>query len=182
MNIQADTRFSTSERLAFYHARKLANFLHAKQTYGDEDYIYHVDQVVDTLVFWGTTELNIIIAAYLHDVVEDTQATFALIEEYFGTFVRNTVEAVTNESGLNRKERNLKTYLKLKDNEDAILVKLADRIANMEHSKKMRTRFYQMYADEYPGFRYALYNPEHKRARGMWGHLDKLVQKDVDIN
>jgi len=39
-----------------------------------------------------------------------------------------------------------------------------------------------MYADEYPGFRYALFNPSHERAKLMWNHLDKIVQKDVDIS
>ena len=177
-----DYKFTDAERNTLQNIRMLAHFLHAKQTYGDEDYVHHIDSVVEVLLQYNIRYLEVLMAAYLHDVVEDTQATFKLIEEYFGTHQMEMVHALTNEPGMNRKERNLKTYLKLKDNRGALLVKLADRIANMEYSKKQRSRFFQMYADEYPGFRYALYSPDHAEAKALWDRLDELVKKGVDIN
>ena len=153
-------------------AKTLAECLHSKQSYDDKDYIYHIENAVNVLLRFKIIDENIIITTYLHDTVEDTQMTFSLIKKYFGEEVCEMVNCVTSEIGLNRKERNLKTYQKLATNKKAIIVKLADRIANVEHSlKKQNTKFIQMYKDEYSSFRYYLKSEDNE----MWDHLDKLM-------
>jgi (p)ppGpp synthase/HD superfamily hydrolase len=166
-----------NEFLEKSNAKMLAEFLHAKQTYDDQDYIYHIDMVVCVLERFGIYDEDLIIAAYLHDSVEDTSASLKLIEKYFGIEVMRIVNAVTNEQGLNRKERNLKTYQKLMQNKRAIIVKLADRIANVEQALlKGNMRFFKMYADEYPGFKYYLRGVSTEQAKPLWEHLDKLFE------
>lgn len=158
-------------------ARMLAEFLHAKQTYDDQDYIYHIDSVVEVLRRFSIIDEDILIAAYLHDSVEDTTASLKLIRKYFGEQVMILVNAVTNEQGLNRKERNLKTYQKLMKEPKAIILKLADRIANVEQAlSKGNMRFFKMYADEYPVFKYSLEQHSYVVAKPMWKHLDKLFE------
>jgi len=159
------------------NAKMLAEFLHAKQTYDDQDYIYHIDMVVYVLERFGIHDEDAILAAYLHDSVEDTTATLKLIEKYFGKEVMLLVNAVTNEQGLNRKERNIKTYHKLMQHPNAIVVKLADRIANVEQAlSKGNMRFFKMYADEYPSFKYYLKAVSPEKAKTLWEHLDKLFE------
>ena len=161
-------------------ARILAEFLHAAQTYDDQEYIFHIDSVVEVLKRFGINEHDSIVAAYLHDSVEDTQASLKLIETHFGEGVMHLVNAVTNERGINRKERNLKTYQKLMKCPHAIVIKLADRIANVEQSlAKNNMRFYKMYFDEYPAFTYALKGVSYERALPLWEHLDNLMKKGL---
>lgn len=169
-------------QLKFYEkkkqARMLAEFLHAAQTYDDQEYIYHIDSVVAILEEFGVADQDAIIAGYLHDTVEDTQATLKLVKKYFGEEVMHTVNAVTNERGINRKERNLKTYQKLMKHKKGIIVKLADRIANVRQSlAKNNMGFFKMYYDEYPSFRSALYDESDLQAKPLWNCLDALMKK-----
>ena len=168
--------FVSLESAELYEAQMVAAFLHAAQKYDDQDYIFHIENVVNVLERFGIIDRDLVIAAYLHDTVEDTQASFKLIEKYFGEEVMHLVNAVTNEQGVNRKERNLKTYQKLSKNPKAILVKLADRIANVEQAiEKKNESFIKMYRKEFPAFKYALYEVSDPRAYKMWEHLEKLL-------
>jgi len=47
---------------------------------------------------WGNLE-DLLIAAWLHDVVEDTGTKLKEIEEMFGSDIAKLVDAVTNEKG-----------------------------------------------------------------------------------
>jgi hypothetical protein len=87
------------------------------------------------------------------------------------------VEAVSTEPGKNRKERNKATYQKIKKYEYAIVLKLADRIANGRRSKsgdpKFQAHKFEMYKKEYPEFRAALYTASVDTLP-MWWELDRL--------
>jgi (p)ppGpp synthase/HD superfamily hydrolase len=76
-----------------------------------------------------------VVIAYLHDIVEDTDVTLAYIESEFGLFVSECVGILTDESGVDRIERKTKTYQKMSrvtgDHELALVVKVADRLANV---------------------------------------------------
>lgn len=156
-------------------AKMLAEFLHNGQTYGDgEDYTTHLQTVHNVLIEFKCYDNNIIIGAWLHDAVEDTVASFKLIKKYFGDKVERVVYLVTNETGVNRKERNLKTYQKLKGQEDGLTLKLADRIANTRKAIG-NEKFFSMYKEEYVMFRYFLYDANHSEIiQNMWKELDKL--------
>lgn len=102
-----------------------------------EPYILHplaVAQIVVEEIGLGTTG---IVAALLHDVVEDTEWEFADIEREFGPKVAKIVEGLTKISGVfeygtsQQAENFRKMLLTLSDDVRVILIKIADRLHNM---------------------------------------------------
>jgi (p)ppGpp synthase/HD superfamily hydrolase len=114
-------------------AMLVAEKVHINQSYDIYPYIYHVEQVVDIVKKFGF-DREIIIAATLHDVIEDGNLSYNDIKKEFGKEIAEIVYAVTDELGRNRKERKEKTYPKIRANWKATVVKICDRIANMKHS------------------------------------------------
>ncbi|WP_299819178.1 bifunctional (p)ppGpp synthetase/guanosine-3',5'-bis(diphosphate) 3'-pyrophosphohydrolase [uncultured Pontibacter sp.] len=102
-----------------------------------EPYIYHplaVAQIAVEEIGLGTTS---IVAALLHDVVEDTDMEIADVEREFGPSVARIIEGLTKISGVfdygssQQAENFRKMLLTLSDDVRVILVKLADRLHNM---------------------------------------------------
>lgn len=168
MTIKEDIRNSP----LINEARKLAFAAHAKQKYGNLPYGVHLNHVYSYLYNYEYHEHELLAAAYLHDIVEDTGTPIEEIAAKFGKRVGELVWAVTNEPGANRKERAAKTYPKIAKVPGATALKLADRIANTEFSKAGNLSLYKMYRSEYPAFRQALFVPgEHVK---LWDFLDYL--------
>lgn len=156
------------------------------QLYGNLlPYTHHPAAVVEVLRRFGFTDEVIVTAAWLHDIVEDTrdkpnEVRVRDIEELFGEEVAELVRAVTSDEGPNRKVRNALTYPRIfAAGERAIVLKLADRIANIEYGGRAR----EMYKKEYPEFRRALFDanavgnsPKYQLGQyQMWEHLDDLL-------
>lgn len=150
-------------------ASYLAISAHGTQTYDGYPYYYHLEQVVDILKEYGYTEDKFIISGYLHDSIEDTDVSYNDIRMKFGEEIAEIVYRVTDELGRNRAERKAKTLPKIAESPDAIIIKLADRIANLRNPTKKG-----MYAKEYKIFKDFLYTPGH--ADDMWKELDELVK------
>ncbi|MBD1397800.1 bifunctional (p)ppGpp synthetase/guanosine-3',5'-bis(diphosphate) 3'-pyrophosphohydrolase [Pontibacter sp. JH31] len=102
-----------------------------------EPYILHplaVAQIAVEEIGLGTTS---IVAALLHDVVEDTAMEVDEIEREFGSSVARIIEGLTKISGVfdygtsQQAENFRKMLLTLSDDVRVILVKLADRLHNM---------------------------------------------------
>jgi len=156
-------------------ARRFAELLHDSQRYGDHPYSYHLYEVVDTLTLrFHVSDKDMLCAAYLHDSIEDTGVSSATIADLFGPRVAELVSAVTDEPGVNRKERKAKTYPKIKATPGATQLKLADRIANVEHTiHTCNAPLFRMYRKEHEEFTAKLYSSgEHLE---MWDYLDKLM-------
>ena len=111
-------------------ARAFAVFAHGGQEYGDQPYVHHLDAVAAVVRSWNLYGA-VLDAAYLHDVLEDTDVSHAEIASMFGRRVADMVWAVTSE-GSNRTEGMSSIYAKVAKNGSAAVVKLADRIANIE--------------------------------------------------
>lgn len=157
-------------------AREFAAVAHGHQMYGDKPYTYHLDAVYDILVAAGVTDIGVLTAAYLHDTVEDTLVSLEMIRLEFGLRVATTVHALTDEPGANRKERKAKTYPKIRGNYDAVLVKLADRIANVEFSMKTNEGLYKMYQKENEEFFKQLYTgADSDEMEYLWRLLDNVL-------
>ena len=151
------------------HSRALALRCHGDQRYGEHPYSYHLEQVAAVLTRFGLGTPELLAAAWLHDVLEDTDANAADIAAAgIPARVVALVEAVTDEPGATRDERKAKTYPKTAALRDAVAIKLADRIANVEAGGKV-----ERYAREHPAFRAALHNPAHG-LDALWRHLDVL--------
>lgn len=145
---------------------------HKGMKYDDKDFFdTHVRHVVDVLQNFNPTEAEIC-AAYLHDSIEDTEATYEEIVLLFGEEIADIVSRVTDKPGKNRLERHLNTYYILRRNPSAIKVKLADRISNM--SRSLGLEFEKMYEKEYVAFKFALYDGNHLE---MWEELDKIYER-----
>lgn len=162
-------------------AKLVAIKAHSNQSYSEVfPYEKHLQDVVDILIKFGFTQPEYLIAGWLHDSSEDTTLHYNDIRQHFGEEVAEIVFAVTDELGRNRKERKLKTFPKIRANNKAITIKLADRMANISHGLRMNSKQVQMYRKEYPEFRKALYetNPNFMGSNeGLWGALDKLVSE-----
>jgi (p)ppGpp synthase/HD superfamily hydrolase len=100
---------------------------------------------------------EVILAAYGHDLIEDTRVSYNDVREVLGVNVADIIYAVTNEKGKTRKERaNEKYYAGIRSTPYAVYVKLCDRIANVQYSKMTKSRMFEMYKKENPEFIKAL--------------------------
>lgn len=113
-------------------ASEMSQAWHKGQKYGEEDYFHsHITQVVSSVVNAGADTTHVVVA-YLHDVVEDTEATLEDIEEFFGKEVADAVDAITK-----RSEETRSDYLvRCMDNPIAKFVKLHDAWCNFNRSVK----------------------------------------------
>ena len=86
------------------------------------------------------TQDEILLAAILHDTVEDTFVTLDIIEQEFGKNVREIVDSVTRRG---TKEGEVKEFYRdfiyrAKGNEGGLVVKVADLIHNFSRSNKIK--------------------------------------------
>jgi guanosine-3',5'-bis(diphosphate) 3'-pyrophosphohydrolase len=109
---------------------------HAGQTRpGGQPYVEHLLQVVDVLVNGlHETDPNLLSAALLHDVVEDTPTTSGEVEQRFGPDVRELVDWVTQQPVGEDRAESRQAYLDhLADASPRVLtLKLADRLSNVQ--------------------------------------------------
>jgi len=156
-------------------AAALAVEAHGLQKYGDRPYVTHLVRVVETLHQFGVVTEDLETAGWLHDVVEDTAVSIRSLRSEFGDRVADLVYAVTTEPGPTRKDRNALTYPKIRDTPGATVLKLCDRIANVESCWETRSPKLFMYHREYPDFRSALRNDADHISLPVWEHLDRLL-------
>jgi (p)ppGpp synthase/HD superfamily hydrolase len=157
-------------------ARLVAIKCHGTQDYdGIFPYEKHLDDVVDVLKRFSIVHPKYLCAGYLHDAIEDGAISYNKIKVHFGLDVAEMVFCVTDEMGRNRKEKKMKTLPKTASNPDAVIIKLADRIANIEHGGKI-----DMYAKEYSDFKSQLYQAD-KVAAPLWDHLESLLKIEKEL-
>ncbi len=111
-----------------------------------EAYIFHPIAVAKIVAEEIGLDATSIAAALLHDVVEDTQDfTIADIEQLFGETVAKIVDGLTKISSLKKEmdvsqqaENFRKMLLTLNDDVRVIIIKIADRLHNMQTMDAMR--------------------------------------------
>ncbi|MBS3992454.1 MAG: bifunctional (p)ppGpp synthetase/guanosine-3',5'-bis(diphosphate) 3'-pyrophosphohydrolase [Bacteroidetes bacterium] len=120
-----------------------------------EPYIYHPIAVAKIVAYEIGLGAVSIIAALLHDVVEDTKYTLDDIEENFGETVAKIVDGLTKISSLNQDidtsmqaENFRKMLLTLNEDVRVILIKIADRYHNMLTMDAMAPHKQQKIASE----------------------------------
>lgn len=96
-------------------------------------YINHPIQVARLLAeVAGVTDVATLVAAVLHDTIEDTQTTAQELGDRFGPEVRALVEEVTDDKRLPRSDRKrLQIERASLLSPRAKLIKIADKIANI---------------------------------------------------
>jgi guanosine-3',5'-bis(diphosphate) 3'-pyrophosphohydrolase len=118
----------------FIQALRLAAMAHAGQFRKDgiTPYINHPIEVVRILSDSNICNEDILSAAILHDVIEDTRFEYCDLQEDFGSTIANIVYDCTDDKSLPKEERKrLQVIHASKISYEARLVKLADKIANM---------------------------------------------------
>ena len=154
-------------------ARAFAVAAHGDQKYGSHSYSHHLDAVVALLAPFGEQAQ---IVGYLHDTIEDTATTVAQIRDRFGAEIAECVALVTDESGANRRERKAKTNAKLAatSNQTALIVKAADRLANLQASLQNQANDkLQMYRREHEAFRQAVYRSG--LCDELWAKIEGII-------
>lgn len=126
-----------------------------------EPYFIHPCAVVNVLVDLGFDDVSTLVAAFLHDVLEDTQITADELEQKFGKEVLELVEGVTKldkikfVSAEDEQAENLrKMFFAMAKDYRVIIIKLADRLHNMrtldalkpEKQIKIATQSLKIYA------------------------------------
>jgi len=103
-----------------------------------EPFMAHSAEIARILLELHLIDTTTIVAALLHDVVEDTHVTLELLEAEFGREVAGLVEGLTKLGHLrfqSREERQVENYRKLllsmARDIRIIMIKLADRLHNM---------------------------------------------------
>jgi guanosine-3',5'-bis(diphosphate) 3'-pyrophosphohydrolase len=100
-------------------------------------YINHPIEVAEAIAtIAGVSDLNILIAAILHDTLEDTLTTPDEIESAFGRGVRLIVQEVTDDKSLPKPERKrLQVEHASHASNGAHLIKIADKMSNVRDIK-----------------------------------------------
>ena len=126
-----------------------------------EPYFIHPCAVVNILVDLGFDDVSTLVAAFLHDVLEDTPVTSDELEQKFGKEVLELVEGVTKldkikfVSAEDEQAENLrKMFFAMAKDYRVIIIKLADRLHNMrtldalkpEKQIKIATQSLKIYA------------------------------------
>lgn len=118
-----------------------------------EPYVEHLLEAVCVLVeAVGTTDVDVLRAAVLHDVVEDTECSLEDVRQRFGDRVAVLVDWVTKPAppdGRTREEARAAYLARLRTAPpDALLVKLADRLSNVQrldtHPRPEKRRSYYL--------------------------------------
>jgi (p)ppGpp synthase/HD superfamily hydrolase len=106
-------------------------------------YVEHLLEALEVLVRGaGVSDPDVLCAAVLHDVVEDTPCTIAGVRAAFGDRVADMVGWVTKPEAVEGEDKNAvkEAYLRRLAHapDDAILVKLADRASNVQTLRNLR--------------------------------------------
>lgn len=106
----------------------------------------YFDTLCDVFLFSGVacilaeadiTDIKVLMAAILHDTVEDTDTTLDELEEHFGKTVRNIVAECSDDKSLPKQERKRLQIEHAKSaSKRAKLVKLADKLYNLRDLEK----------------------------------------------
>ena len=117
------------------------------------EYITHPINVANLVKKYANNAVNIddlVSSAYLHDTLEDTNTTYEELICNFGNIISNLVKELTNNDVL-KKEMGKTKYLSMKManmSEDALIIKLCDRLDNVSGLYDTNKAFIDKYLRE----------------------------------
>ena len=164
----------------------MAHQIHSHHRYGLQPYVVHPAAVVTSLILHYGPEEEVEAAAWLHDVIEESmnhsdhpEEAAKIVDRQIRVAcndrVAELVDVLTPEYGVSRRGRMERELMAIREHGlDAIAIKLADRIANIEQCWKIQDRRLFMYYDEYKEFRIIL-RTDDSELHLLWRRLDVLL-------
>lgn len=153
-----------------------ANAMKLVEKYHDHDYVTnHLVEVVRLVEYFYPNEdenaLDLLrVVALCHDLLEDTDCSLEELQGVVGVPLAWVVGLLTKRNDLpNRKAKNLENYHRLRLSDDAVFVKLCDRLQNVERSLCDKN-FLKMYSKEHREFKAALWVPG--KFENLWNELE----------
>lgn len=143
--------------------------------YDGKPYEVHLTLVFETAqkfihLIPDEAQAHVLSACWVHDVIEDCRQTYNDVKQATDERVAELAYALTNEKGKTRKERaNDKYYAGIRETPHAVFVKLCDRIANYEYSKRGNNRMAELYEKENSEFMKKLFDAQYEE---MFVYLD----------
>lgn len=105
---------------------------HRRKGASQEPYINHLLEVLDLVASVENGDMDVLIAALLHDVLEDTEIRYDQLSAAFGERVARIVQDNSDDMTLTKPERKLARLAGMgKKSPEARLVKFADMISNL---------------------------------------------------
>ena len=105
---------------------------HRRKGASQEPYINHLIEVLDLVASVEGDDIDVLIAALLHDVLEDTPTSYETVVAAFGERVARIVQENSDDMALPKAERQRARLLGIsKKSREARLVKFADIISNL---------------------------------------------------
>lgn len=164
-------------------AAKYAKAAHSGQTRKDgvEPYIRHPMRVAGRVALLPMATAEMVMAAWLHDTIEDTQVTYGDINEEFGPTVANLVLDLTSASkrhSIDRPRRERKQYDRdfLKTTSDEVKrIKLVDRIDNLGDMAGQAEDFRVLYAQETVALLAAIGDADPELAQELEGIVKRWI-------
>ena len=105
---------------------------HRRKGPAEEPYINHLLEVAMLVAdATGGSDTNLVIAALLHDAIEDSEVPRELISRTFGEDVASIVEEVTDDKSLPKAARKRKQIDAARKSPRAKMLKLADKPSNL---------------------------------------------------
>ena len=163
-------------------ARAFARVAHGEQKrkYTGQPYVVHTDEVAGIVAAHGGTP-EMIAAAHLHDVLEDTPTTLDALVAEFGHDVADLVNALSDQVPMSAGNRKLRKQLESDRlgacEARAQTIKLADIVSNTRSIAERDPRFARVYLVE---MRY-LIDRLTSGDRRLWAEADALVGKEAGM-
>lgn len=169
-------------------AARFAVMAHAgqKRKYNNLPYVTHPARVAARVSILPNTTEEMICAAYLHDVIEDTQYTYEDLVQKFGDSIANYVLDLTNVSkdrypGQNRAFRKARDREHLKMiSPEAKRIKLVDRIDNLREMSGADNGFLKLYLEESIELHKVLSDVDEELGNELKNVIEEL-QKTLDV-
>jgi len=153
----------------------------------DSPYINHPINVFKHLTASYVTDAPTLAAAILHDVVEDTDATYEEIKVCFGIPIADIVAEVTDNKSLPKVERKrLQVSRMAQKSRSAQLIKMADKLDNITDMRRSPPKDWSTARIEgYVAWALAVTRQSRRLNDFLWGGLEVIFKQfglDVDMS
>jgi (p)ppGpp synthase/HD superfamily hydrolase len=150
-----------------------------------EPYVNHPLRVAEIVKKFKKSKniTELIIAAILHDTIEDTDATYEEIKEHFGKLVADLVMGLTSdEAKLKKYGKDIYLATKLADSEEysnwTLVIKLSDRLDNIIDTEDVDKEWMNKYIESTKHLLNFL--EENRSLTGTHKRLIKEIRKKMD--